>query len=195
MLPLIWIFMFYSALPSMLISLSFFIDSFREWDIDWMRENFEQNAEVFHDVTDLFNNSIPDSLKNANTIFFTVNNKDDCIEITIVSHNVIDGKTARKEASSRKQDAEKYAEILSELGWTNARADSIRDMLQCINCDVIRTFPARNFNVEIYDTSQEDLLIFSSYLHLRDSVKSSEIGTLSKITNAKYADRFAIGTN
>lgn len=195
MLALIWTFILLRGLPSMLLSLSFFIDSCREWDIDWMRENFEQNAEVFHDVTDLFNNSIPDSLKNKNTIFFVVNDKDDCIEITIKSHNVIDGKTAIKEASSRKQDAEKYDEILSDIGLTTSRADSIRDMLQCINCDVIRTFPARNFDVRIYDTSQKDLLIFSYYLHLRDSVKSSEVVTLSKITNAKYADRFAIGTN
>lgn len=195
MLPLIWIFILYKAFPYILLLMMLFLDSYNTHDVRWMRENFEQNAEVFHNVTDLFNNSIPDSLKNANTIFFTVNNKDDCIEITIVSHNVIDGKTARKEASSRKQDAEKYDEILSDIGLTTSKADSIRDMLQCINCDVIRTFPARNFDVEIYDTSQEDLPIFSSYLHLRDSVKSSEVVTLSKITNAKYADRFAIGTN
>lgn len=32
-------------------------------DVLWMKKNFENNAEVFFDVTNLFNNSIPINLK------------------------------------------------------------------------------------------------------------------------------------
>ena len=32
-------------------------------DVLWMKKNFENNAELFYDVTNLFNNSIPINLK------------------------------------------------------------------------------------------------------------------------------------
>lgn len=32
-------------------------------DVLWMKKNFENNAELFFDVTNLFNNSIPINLK------------------------------------------------------------------------------------------------------------------------------------
>ena len=35
-------------------------------DVLWMKKNFENNAELFFDVTNLFNNSIPIKLKKEN---------------------------------------------------------------------------------------------------------------------------------
>ena len=35
-------------------------------DVLWMKKNFENNAELFFDVTNLFNNSIPINLKKGN---------------------------------------------------------------------------------------------------------------------------------
>ena len=37
-------------------------------DVLWMKNNFENNAELFFDVTNLFNNSIPINLKKKITL-------------------------------------------------------------------------------------------------------------------------------
>lgn len=37
-------------------------------DVLWMKKNFENNAELFFDVTNLFNNSIPINLKKKITL-------------------------------------------------------------------------------------------------------------------------------
>ena len=46
-------------------------------DVLWMKKNFENNAELFYDVTNLFNNSIPINFKKENyvnlgTVFITI---------------------------------------------------------------------------------------------------------------------------
>ena len=41
----------------------------------WMKKNFENNAELFYDVTNLFNNSIPINLKKENYVNFKAGNK------------------------------------------------------------------------------------------------------------------------
>ena len=44
-------------------------------DVLWMKKNFENNAELFFDVTNLFNNSIPINLKKENYVNFNINDK------------------------------------------------------------------------------------------------------------------------
>ena len=46
-------------------------------DVLWMKKNFENNAEFFFDVTNLFNNSIPINLKKENYVNFNINDKSD----------------------------------------------------------------------------------------------------------------------
>mgnify|MGYP000762598379 FL=1 len=44
-------------------------------DVLWMKKNFENNAEFFFDVNNLFNNSIPIKLKKENYVNFNINDK------------------------------------------------------------------------------------------------------------------------
>lgn len=47
----------------MLLQLLQSCDYSKSRDVLWMKKNFENNAELFFDVTNLFNNSIPINLK------------------------------------------------------------------------------------------------------------------------------------
>lgn len=47
----------------MLLQLLQSCDYSKSRDVLWMKKNFENNAELFFDVTNLFNNSIPIKLK------------------------------------------------------------------------------------------------------------------------------------
>ena len=47
----------------MLLQLLQSCDYSKSRDVLWMKKNFENNAELFYDVTNLFNNSIPINLK------------------------------------------------------------------------------------------------------------------------------------
>ena len=50
-------------------------------DVLWMKKNFENNAELFFDVTNLFNNSIPINLKKENYVNFNINDKNNSVDI------------------------------------------------------------------------------------------------------------------
>ncbi len=50
-------------------------------DALWMKKKFENNAELFFDVTNLFNNSIPINLKKENYVNF--NDKNNSVDIII----------------------------------------------------------------------------------------------------------------
>lgn len=50
-----------------------------------MKKNFENNAELFFDVTNLFNNSIPINLKKENYVNFNINDKNNSVDIIIIS--------------------------------------------------------------------------------------------------------------
>ena len=52
-------------------------------DVLWMKKNFENNAELFFDVTNLFNNSIPIKLKKENYVNFNINDKNNSVDIII----------------------------------------------------------------------------------------------------------------
>ena len=60
-------------------------------DVLWMKKNFENNAELFFDVTNLFNNSIPIKLKKENYVNFNINDKNNSVDIIIISKKVING--------------------------------------------------------------------------------------------------------
>ena len=55
-------------------------------DVLWMKKNFENNAELFFDVTNLFNNSIPINLKKENYVNFNINDKNNSVDIIIRAH-------------------------------------------------------------------------------------------------------------
>ena len=65
-------------------------------DVLWMKKNFENNAEVFFDVTNLFNNSIPINLKKENYVNFNINDKNNSVDIIIISKKVINLNSATK---------------------------------------------------------------------------------------------------
>ena len=60
-------------------------------DVLWMKKNFENNAELFFDVTNLFNNSIPINFKKENYVNFNINDKNNSVDIIIISKKVING--------------------------------------------------------------------------------------------------------
>lgn len=155
-------------------------------DVLWMKENFKNNAELFFDVTNLFNNSIPINLKKENYVIFNINDKNNSIEISIINKKVINGERVTKKANSLKSDNKKFNQLLESLGWSHSKADSIRNMLQRIKCNTIRTVDYKYFNIEIYNSSN----LSYSYLHLKHSVESSNIKTISN--NTKYGNQFSI---
>jgi hypothetical protein len=67
-----------------------------------------------------------------------------------------------------------------------SKVDSIRNMLQRIKCNTIRTVDYKYFDIEIYDSSN----LSYSYLHLKDSIEYHNIITISN--NSKYGNLFSI---
>lgn len=157
----------------------------RSRDVLWMKENFENNAEIFLDVTNLFNNSIPINLKKENYVIFNINDNNS-IEIALINKKVINGERATKKANSLKSDNKNFNQLLESLGWSHSKTDSIRNMLQRIKCNTIRTVDYKYFDIEIYDSSN----LSYSYLHLKHNVESSDIKTISN--NSKYGNQFSI---
>ena len=60
-------------------------------DVLWMKKNFENNAELFFDVTNLFNNSIPINLKKENYVNFNINDKN-LNSATVSKNRLLDSK-------------------------------------------------------------------------------------------------------
>lgn len=158
----------------------------RSCDVLWMKENFENNADAFFEVTNLFNNSIPINLKKENYVIFNINDKNNCIEITLINKKVINGERVTQKASSLKSDNKNFNQLLVSLGWSRSKADSIRNILQSIKCNTIRTVDYKYFDIEIYNSSN----LSYSYLHLKHGVEFSNIKIIS--TNSKYGNQFSI---
>lgn len=155
----------------------------------WMKENFEKNAEAFFDITNLFNNSIPINIKKDNSVIFNINEKNNCIEITLINKKVINGERITKKANSLNSDNKNYYQILENLGWTSSKADSIRNMLKRIECNTIRTVDYKYFDIEIYNSTN----LSYSYLHLKHGVESFDIKVISD--NSKYGNDFSISVD
>ena len=77
-------------------------------DVLWMKKNFENNAELFFDVTNLFNNSIPINLKKENYVNFNINDKNNSVDIIIISKNVINGERVTQKANSQRLDNKNF---------------------------------------------------------------------------------------
>lgn len=107
-------------------------------DVLWMKKNFENNAELFFDVTNLFNNSIPINFKKENCINFNINDKNNSVDIIIISKKVINGERVTQKANSQRLDNKNFNLLLKNLGWNYSKVDSIRNMLQRIKCNTIR---------------------------------------------------------
>lgn len=157
-------------------------------DFTWMRENFEENSEVIFNVTNLFNNSIPTNLREKNYITLQINDKHDCIEISIVNKQTVKGENATIRACSQKFDNKNFRQLLDTLGWTRTKADSIRNMMQQTNCNTIKTIDYKYYDIEIYNSSH----YLYGYLHVKQGVDTSDVITISKISNSKYGDQFSI---
>lgn len=104
-------------------------------DVLWMKKNFENNAELFFDVTNLFNNSIPINLKKENYVNFNINDKNNSVDIIIISKKVINGERVTQKANSQRLDNRNFNLLLKNLGWNYSKVDSIRNMLQRIKCN------------------------------------------------------------
>ena len=74
----------------------------------WMKKNFENNAELFFDVTNLFNNSIPIKLKKENYVNFNINDKNNSVDIIIISKKVINGERVTQKANSQRSDNKNF---------------------------------------------------------------------------------------
>ena len=142
-------------------------------DVLWMKKNFENNAELFFDVTNLFNNSIPINFKKENYVNFNINDK-------------INGERVTQKANSQRLDNKNFNLLLKNLGWNYSKVDSIRNMLQRIKCNTIRTVDYKYFDIEIYNSSN----LSYSYLHLKHSIEYHNIKTISN--NSKYGNLFSI---
>lgn len=86
----------------------------------------------------------------------------------------------------RKLDNKNFNLLLKNLGWNYSKVDSIRNMLQRIKCNTIRTVDYKYFDIEIYDSSN----LSYSYLHLKHSIEYHNIKTISN--NSKYGNLFSI---
>ena len=157
----------------MLLQLLQSCDYSKSRDVLWMKKNFENNAELFFDVTNLFNNSIPINLKKENYVNFNINDKNNSVDIT-------------QKANSQRSDNKNFNLLLKNLGWNYSKVDSIRNMLQRIKCNTIRTVDYKYFDIEIYDSSN----LSYSYLHLKHSIEYHNIKTISN--NSKYGNLFSI---
>lgn len=155
-------------------------------DVLWMKKNFENNAELFFDVTNLFNNSIPINLKKENYVNFNINDKNNSVDIIIISKKVINGERVTQKANSQRLDNKNFNLLLKNLGWNYSKVDSIRNMLQRIKCNTIRTVDYKYFDIEIYNSSN----LSYSYLHLKHSIEYHNIKTISN--NSKYGNLFSI---
>ena len=71
-------------------------------------KNFENNAEFFFDVTNLFNNSIPINLKKENYVNFNINDKNNSVDIIIISKKVINGERVTQKANSQRLDNKNF---------------------------------------------------------------------------------------
>ena len=149
-------------------------------------KNFENNAELFFDVTNLFNNSIPINLKKENYVNFNINDKNNSVDIIIISKKVINGERVTQKANSQRLDNKNFNLLLKNLGWNYSKVDSIRNMLQRIKCNTIRTVDYKYFDIEIYNSSN----LSYSYLHLKHSIEYHNIKTISN--NSKYGNLFSI---
>ena len=81
-------------------------------DVLWMKKNFENNAELFFDVTNLFNNSIPINLKKENYVNFNINDKNNSVDIIIISKKVINGERVTQKANSQRLDNKNFNLLL-----------------------------------------------------------------------------------
>ncbi len=151
-----------------------------------MKDNFEKHDSIFYEVANLFCKSIPESIKDNADIILKINNDSDCIELTISDKIVREGKRNIKTAVSSQDNNEAYRQLLDSLTWTASTADTIRDMLERINCTTIRTVDYKYYDVEIYNTDN----LRYSYLHLRPNIKSDEIIPVSNVSD--YGSQFSI---
>ena len=139
-----------------------------------------------NDVTNLFNNSIPINLKKENYVNFNINDKNNSVDIIIISKKVINGERVTQKANSQRLDNKNFNILLKNLGWNYSKVDSIRNMLQRIKCNTIRTVDYKYFDIEIYNSSN----LSYSYLHLKHSIEYHNIKTISN--NSKYGNLFSI---
>lgn len=157
-----------------------------QYSVKWMKDNFEKNDTIFYEVTNLFNSSIPDSIKKDSYITLSVNKADDCLDITLTDKIVTDGAVSVKTVCSSKEELEEYKLILRTLTLTDSTVDSIRKMLNQIQCTTIRTVDYKYYDVELYNT--QDLTY--SYLHLKPDQTSEDIIPIS--TSSEYGKQFSI---
>ena len=71
-------------------------------------KKIENNAELFFDVTNLFNNSIPINLKKENYVNFNINDKNNSVDIIIISKKVINGERVTQKANSQRLDNKNF---------------------------------------------------------------------------------------
>lgn len=158
----------------------------RQKDVLWMKENFEKYDTIFYEVVNLFYKSIPECIKDNANITLKINNDGDCIELTISDKIVREGKSNIKTAVSSQDNNEAYRRLLDSLTWTASTANSIRYMLERINCTTIRTVDYKYYDVEIYNADN----LRYSYLHLRPNIKSDDIIPISNVSD--YGSQFSI---
>ena len=108
------------------------------------------------------------------------------VDIIIISKKVINGERVTQKANSQRLDNKNFNLLLKNLGWNYSKVDSIRNMLQRIKCNTIRTVDYKYFDIEIYNSSN----LSYSYLHLKHSIEYHNIKTISN--NSKYGNLFSI---
>lgn len=171
-----------------ILIISFTACNNRQYSVEWMKDNFEKNDSIFYEVTNLFNGSIPDSIKKDSYITLSVNKADDCVEITLTDKIVTDGAIGTKTVCSSKEDPVEYKHILHTLTLTDSTVDSIQKMLNQIKCTTIRTVDYKYYDVELYNTQN----LKNSYLHLKPDQTSEDIIPIT--TSSEYGRQFSIET-
>ena len=126
------------------------------------------------------------NLKKENYVNFNINDKNNSVDIIIISKKVINGERVTQKANSQRLDNKNFNLLLKNLGWNYSKVDSIRNMLQRIKCNTIRTVDYKYFDIEIYNSSN----LSYSYLHLKHSIEYHNIKTISN--NTKYGNLFSI---
>lgn len=132
-------------------------------------ENFELYKSDLDNLVSLFKNSIPSEIREEKKVFFSLGREDESISIAIDEY--ANGKRNIRGGYSIKKGGKEYREALTDLGWTEAKVDSIKSLLKKVKCTTISTGIYKYFDVELCNFYDLDYKPYSySYMHVKPNV-------------------------